>query len=267
MSDSTAKDEKSQNSGGKSAVQMRIREIQKRDLMVVRHLVSDYPGFKNLGPEDQLDRIVLVLESICGYGAISVDTIQQLESVFTTQVKELSQYFKTSQYKNSETGEMTNKFRESFEDGFCLEREFKKALSQEGEESEINEPIRKKVPAKPKAPEPEYREISRRFSEPNVTKKPVVKSSPVTSAPSPSSSQNSPVEEVAPSPEVKVEAPTSVAPSPKFSGQNLDKNAGLSTGDVDKESEEMKKSPLPLIVGGAVLVIVVIVILAFVLSR
>ncbi len=151
MSDFAAKEEKAGKE--ESSGQRRIRDIQKRDLMVVRHLMSDYPDFSHLNSEDQLDRIVLVLESICGYGAVSVETIGQLQSVFQYDVKDVREYFQTSQYNNIQTGEKKNKYRTPFEGAFRLEREFKKNLSEEGGESDSNEPIRKKVP-KPKSSKP-----------------------------------------------------------------------------------------------------------------
>ena len=235
MSDNAAKEDKASE---EPEAQRRIRDIQKRDLMVVRHLISDYPGFSDLNAEDQLDRIVLVLESICGFGAVSVETIGQLESVFPCDVKDVVGYFQTSQYDSSQTGEKKNKYRESFEGAFRLEREYKKNLSEEGDESTTNEPIRKKVPAKPKSQEPQANKMR--------SPKPQPKPQAVAPAVKPKSS----------SPE-----PTSSKPD-----QNMDKSPRLSTEPVDKTEESIKKSPMPLIVGAAVAVVVIVVIVAFAIN-
>lgn len=235
MSDTAAKEDKASE---EPEAQRRIRDIQKRDLMVVRHLISDYPGFSDLNSEDQLDRIVLVLESICGYGAVSVETIGQLESVFSCSVKDIAVYFQSSQYDNPQTGEKKNKYRESFEGAFRLEREYKKSLSEEGDESETNEPIRKKVPAKPKSQEPQPKKMQ--------SPKPQPKPQAVAPAVKP--------------------APPTPLPTPSKPDQNMDKSPRLSTDSVDKDEESTKKSPMPLIVGAAVAVVVIVVIIAFAIN-
>lgn len=235
MSDNAAKEDKASE---EPEAQRRIRDIQKRDLMVVRHLISDYPGFSSLNSEDQLDRIVLVLESICGYGAVSVETIGQLESVFPCDVKDIGDYFQSSQYDSSQTGEKKHKYRESFEGAFRLEREYKKNLSEEGDESENNEPIRKKVPPKPKSQEP----VQNKMQSP----KPQPKPKAAAEAPKP--------------------GPSAPMPTPSKPDQILDKSPRLSTEPVDKADESTKKSPMPLIVGAAVAVVVIVVIIAFAIN-
>lgn len=232
MSDTAAKEEKGAAAEEAPLEQRRIRDIQKRDLMVVRHLTSDYPGFFDLGAEDQLDRIVLVLESICGFGAVSVETIGQLNSVFKCDVKDIALYFQTNQYDNPQTGGKKNKYRESFEGAFCLEREFKKNLSEEGEETNSNEPIRKKVPPKAGTHEANVKKMQSPHS-------------------------------LGPKLATSLSALESTSMS---SGQNLDTNNRLSTGHVDKSEESIKKSPMSVIVGLAVAIVLVLVVVALVIG-
>lgn len=134
-----------------------IRSIQKRDLSVVTQFMKEYTEFNQLSREDQLDRVVLVLHSACGFGAICNETIQQLKPIAGDRFAniDLDTHFKNSEYENVKSGEKKNRYRESFPGGYRLDREYRNQMTSEGDESLEDEPIRKKVVKKvTKAPAP-----------------------------------------------------------------------------------------------------------------
>lgn len=141
-------EESSEESAEDSPVlaERKIRDLQKRDLQVIKQLISEYPKFKSLPPGDQLDRIVLVLETVCGFGAISEQTIQQFQVLLPFSSDIVPGHLNTATY--SHEGVTKRRYREPFPGGYCLEREFKKILASEGNRSSQDEPIRKKVAAK-----------------------------------------------------------------------------------------------------------------------
>ncbi|MCB0408026.1 MAG: hypothetical protein KDD34_07480 [Bdellovibrionales bacterium] len=220
----------------------RIRSIQNRDLQVVQQLIRDYPGFSQLSFEAQLDRIVLILESVCGFGAVGVESIEQLSSVFSFKNGAVIQtIFESSEYVHSETGDKRKKYRQSFEGGFCLERDFKKQLANEGGDSQAEGPIRKKVVGKVR---------------PKTSSSPTPLRKPTATTP-------------------KKQRETPVQPSP------LTTSSELSTKPVDNpthmHSLEAEAAPnttttpqwpiKPFVIGAAVLVVIGISVIAFLIDR
>jgi hypothetical protein len=221
---------------GAEESERRIRDIHKRDLQIVKQLVQDYPGFKKLKIEDQLDRVVLVLETICGFGAVSQETLSQLRTVFVIEASVVEAQFRVSQYTHKETGAARPRYRESFSGAYCLERDFKKQLASEESKSSPDEPIRKKVPSK----------------NPPQSVKPLT---PLRS--------NSPTPRVAATSRGVIrptEAIASASSAPPTDA-SLNKRVSLSTPDVDKtQSSKAPGAVIPqkmILIGAVVLVIAV----------
>jgi hypothetical protein len=124
----------------------RLRVWGKESTVFLKKLMSSYPGFANLPAGDQLDRMVLILQSACGYGAVSKRIVEQIQERLNWQPGfDIEGHFRSAKYESVETASDQTRYRESFEGAYCLKREFMNLLSNEGEESSSNEPIRKKV--------------------------------------------------------------------------------------------------------------------------
>ncbi|NQZ01758.1 MAG: hypothetical protein HRT45_13940 [Bdellovibrionales bacterium] len=125
-----------------------IRDLSQREYRFLKKLMTSYPGFGSLSAGDQLDRMILILQSACGYGAVSKRIVGQIQSELGWEPSfDIEGHFRSAEYNSAETAGTQTRYRESFEGAFCLKREFMNVLSNEGEEASSNEPIRKKVKA------------------------------------------------------------------------------------------------------------------------
>lgn len=126
-----------------------IKNLSGREVSFLKHLISNYPNFGELSAGDQFDRMILVLQSACGYGAVSERIGKQIQEKLDWESGfEILIHFQNSQYDSHEAGETQTRYRESFEGAFSLKREYMNFLANEGENQSENEPIRKKVPRK-----------------------------------------------------------------------------------------------------------------------
>jgi hypothetical protein len=129
-----------------------VRPLQRRDLQVLQTLVKDYPGFKNLPEGDQLDRMVLVLTNVCGFGGVLASTLSEaLEQIRYRLSLDVEEHFKNSIWTNRE-GETRKRYVNNFASAFKLEPGLSIKLMSEGEDSSQEEPIRKSVAGKKPAP-------------------------------------------------------------------------------------------------------------------
>lgn len=130
-----------------------IKDLGARELTFLRKLQSDYPGFAKLNTGDQLDRMILVLQSACGYGAVSERIVQQIQQQLNWGKDfDIDNHFRSSKYESKEASATLTRYRESFEGAFALKREYMTELANEGEDQDSEEPIRKRVAKKAPTP-------------------------------------------------------------------------------------------------------------------
>lgn len=130
-----------------------VRPLQRRDIQVLQTLIKDYPGFSSLTAEDKLDRMVLVLTNVCGFGGVLVETLETaLNQLSYPLPLDIEKHFENSTWTNRE-GEQRKRYVNNFARAFKLDPGLSLKLVDEGRSSSEEEPIRKVVPGK-KKPEP-----------------------------------------------------------------------------------------------------------------
>ena len=129
-----------------------VRPLQKRDIQVLHTLVKDYPGFKDLSEGDRLDRMVLVLTNVCGFGGVLVSTIETALGMIPYKIDiSVDDHFRNSVWTNRE-GETRRRYVNNFASAFKLEPGLSIKLISESKERPLEEPIRKSVSGKKVAP-------------------------------------------------------------------------------------------------------------------
>lgn len=127
-----------------------VRPLQRRDIQVLQTLVKDYPNFSKLSEGDQLDRIVLILTQVCGFGGVVVETIQTaLDQMPHNLSLDIEDHFLNSTWINRE-GEARKRYVNNFAQAYKLDPGLSLKLIDESKTSTSEEPIRKVVPAKKK---------------------------------------------------------------------------------------------------------------------
>lgn len=125
-----------------------VRALQRRDLQVLQTLVKDYPGFKELPPGDQLDRMVLVLTNVCGFGGVLVSTMESVQEQISYKVPiDVLDHFQNSTWVNRE-GVSRKRYVNNFADAYKLDPGLSLKLTSERQGRSDEEPIRKVVPGR-----------------------------------------------------------------------------------------------------------------------
>ncbi len=129
-----------------------VRPLQRRDIQILHTLVKEYPGWKDLSEGDRLDRMVLVLTNVCGFGGVLVTTIETALGMIPYKLNiNIDDHFRNSVWTNRE-GETRRRYVNNFASAFKLEPGLSIKLISESKERPLEEPIRKSVSGKKTAP-------------------------------------------------------------------------------------------------------------------
>jgi hypothetical protein len=166
-----------------------VRPLQRRDIQVLQTLVKDYPGFKSLSEGDQLDRIVLVLTNVCGFGGVMASTIESALGMIPYKLSmNIEEHFKNSMWTNRE-GETRRRYVNNFAQAYKLEPGLTIKLISESKSADSEEPIRKTVSGKKHAVAQDRPSSPEELSKQGVVRAPTpIRTSSPTASPSASAS-------------------------------------------------------------------------------